>query len=90
MNISLRFCNAYCSVSKFIINDVPASYEDFGTKADLNEENAPDFGCGNMQFTPKKPTLEVLKKYSITPQEYVEIAKTLRDNLSFGMCDYCA
>jgi len=72
------------------INGVELQYEDFGEKYDIDEENAEEYCCGNMQFIPYDyiPD-EILKKYNITLEEARLIQKKL-DCLSFGCCGWCS
>ena len=88
MKKDLSFGNCFCCVSG-MVNDIEIESEDFGNKYDHDQKNAPEWGCGNMQFDPIPSTPEVLKKYSITEQEYDEICQELADGLSFGNCGWC-
>ena len=89
MKLEIEFGHAFCYVPLFIINGIEADYDDFGEKYDRSPETAPDYGCGDMQFTriPAKP--EVLTKYAITELEYEFIAGKLEVGLSFGRCGWC-
>jgi len=80
----------FCDLSVFTINGETAAYEDFGDKYDADEENAPDYGCGNMKFFPKPATQAVLDKYRTTTDEYNEICAALEAALSFGECEWCS
>lgn len=85
-------CKAYsalCELEEFNINGIQADYEDFGTKKDTDPENAEPYSCGNMEFLPKPPTQEVLDKYNITTDDYIEVCNKLTDELSFGCCGWC-
>ena len=90
MTLELQAYCCLCALEKFIINGIPAEYEDFGDKEDLEPYNAPDYGCGNMQFIPRLPSQETLNKYHISIDEYNEICKELQENLSFGCCAWCS
>ncbi len=79
---------AYCYLPCFEINGIEADYHDFGTKEDIDPENAPEYGCGNMKFLPTECEKKVLEKYGITEKEYNQICKEL-DCLSFGSCGWC-
>ena len=88
----IEFGDCFCYCSKFVINGTEAQYEDFGVKFDRDEENAPDYGCGDMRFTRhtnKKKIAECLKKYDITKYQFDEIASKLEEGLSFGFCYLC-
>ncbi len=89
MKIELECYKCLCSLIRFEINGIEARYEDFGDKYDTDTENAPYYGCGNMQFVPKLATQEILDKYGITVSEYNVICKEL-DCLSFGECSWCS
>jgi len=89
MELKLKFCRALCETSIFTINGINADYNDFGEKYDRDSGNAEDYGCGNMQFTGNPPTIEILKKYKITEDEYQEVVSKLEEGLSFGYCEWC-
>lgn len=89
MKLKLIFGDALCYTPEFEINDIRAYKDDFGEQYDRDEENAEEYGCGDMHFTPKLPTQEILNKYKITLSEYNEICKQLEDGLSFGSCGWC-
>ena len=90
MELELKIYGALCATSVFTINGVDADYEDFGNKYDRNADNAEDYSCGNMQFTGKQSTTEILSKYKITDREYREVVLKLEDGLSFGCCGWCS
>ena len=80
---------ALCELLPCEINGVDLDYNDFGTKEDIEPEEAEPYGCGNMQFIPFDDVKEeTLKKYNITKEEYEKIQKKL-DCLSFGGCGWC-
>ena len=89
MELKLQFAGSYCCTEKFEINGIEAEYEDFGEKRDNDAENAPEYGCGDMQFFPQNSTEKILKKYDISEEEYQEICEKLEKGLSFGNCSYC-
>lgn len=89
MELEIKPYNSYCSLEIFKINGIDADYHDFGDKEDIAEANAPDWGCGNMQFIPKLPTQKVLDKYRINADDYIKITEAL-DCLSFGECAWCS
>lgn len=90
MTHSISFYNAFCSTTKFVVNEVDANYGDFGWKGDVEPENAEDYCCANMKFVPKQETKEILKRYSIDKKEYDEICRKLEEGLSFGSCALCS
>jgi hypothetical protein len=90
MKLELKGHECLCYLSSFKINDVPAYYSDFGDKYDHDKENAPEYGCGNMQFESIPPTQNILDKYHITMDEYYIICEKLDEALSFGCCAYCS
>lgn len=90
MNKELKIYSALCSTEKFVINGVVADSDDFGDQGDAAQDQAEEYCCGDMTFTPKLPTEDVLKKYSISIKEYADIANELRERLSFGSCGWCS
>lgn len=78
-----------CSLEGFTINGMEADGGDFGSMEDINPDDADDYGCGDMQFIPKMPTDEVIKKYKINLKEYSEICNKLVRVLSVGNCGWC-
>ena len=89
MKLELEFATALCYTPIFKVNNIDADADDFGEKYDRDTENAEDYGCGDMQFTGKGMTAEVLKKYKITKEEYNKIVAQLEKGLSFGSCGWC-
>lgn len=89
MKLKIECCRCLCALEKFEINGIKADYEDFGTKEDKAPELAEPYCCGNMRFTPKLATQEVLDKYKINVSEYNKICDKL-DCLSFGSCSWCS
>jgi len=79
-----------CYARKFVVNGQNAQTEEFGVQRDIKGFFDNDTSCGDMHFTPKKATREVLRKYSINKEEYDEICSKLEDGLSFGRCDFCS
>ncbi len=90
MQLNLSFGEFFCCTKNFTINGVAARPEDFGTQRDQDPENAPDYGCGSMEFNPIPHTSEILTKYGICEEEYKEIALRLERGLSFGRCELCS
>lgn len=90
MKLELKVYNCLCETEVFKINGISADYEDFGTKDDIDRENAEDYCCGDMTFEPKNATDEILNKYKINNKEYDEICNELIDKLSFGSCGWCS
>jgi hypothetical protein len=78
-----------CSLKTFKINGIDADYDEFGDKEDIDRENAADYCCGNMTFTPRNAKQEVLDKYKISQEQYDEVCDKLVDALSFGSCGWC-
>lgn len=89
MDLKLHIYGALCETSEFTVNWVECDIGDFGEKYDRDCEMAEPYGCGDMQFTRIEPTYDVLKKYSITEQEFSEICDKLEAGLSFGNCGWC-
>jgi hypothetical protein len=90
MKLEITFGTYLCYTPTFIINGVAADSNDFGNQGDENSNDAPPYGCGDMTFTPRNATLEVLEKYDITKAEYAVVASQLAAGLSFGNCDLCS
>lgn len=90
MKLEFDVYDALCEMRVFEINDIVADYEDFGEKFDRSPESAADYSCGNMCFTGKLATQEVLDKYKINITEYNEIVEKLEEGLSFGCCGWCS
>ena len=90
MKLDLEFLDSFCATGTFVINGISACYEDFGYKSDQSPETAEDYSCGDMQFTKRASTPEILKKYKITGPEYELIASLLQEGLSFGSCGWCS
>ena len=80
---------ALCSTSLFTVNGITADSNDFGEQYDRDKEGAEDYACGDMHFTPKASTKEILTKYAIDEEEYQRIAGQLEEKLSFGRCGWC-
>jgi hypothetical protein len=89
MKYTLKIYSALCATEIFKINGMDADKADFGEQSDNDRENAQEYGCGNMEFTPKPPTNRALDKYKITADEYNIIAAELATKLSFGSCGWC-
>lgn len=89
MAYKLEVYSSFCATAIFEINGIPARSEDFGYQGDENPEDAEEYGCGNMTFTPSEPTTDVLEKYKITEEDYWLIASQLEESLSFGNCGMC-
>lgn len=90
MKFELKIFSALCATDKFVINGIEANSEDFGYQSDKSPETAEAYCCGNMVFTRKEPTAEILQKYNITEKEYSDICYELEDKLSFGSCGCCS
>lgn len=76
-----------CSLSVFIINGVQADIDDFGEQ-DSNSDG--DYGCIYNVFKPfRHPPKQVLKKYKITLEEFLEIGDKLEKKLDIHNCGWC-
>lgn len=89
MELILTFGHALCYTPEFIINGIPANYNDFGEKYDTQPEIAEPYGCGNMRFFPKEPENKIMQKYQINEDEFKIITSKLTKGLSFGYCGWC-
>ena len=89
MDLKIEFYGSLCATSEFIINGIRADSNDFGSQGDEDSENAQDYGCGDMTFTPLSPSNEIMSKYNITELEFNDIAEKLKEGLSFGQCGWC-
>jgi hypothetical protein len=89
MELNVQVYSSLCATSVFVINGITADSADFGDQCDHDNNNAEDYGCGDMVFTRKQPDDGVLNKYKISKQEYEEVCEKLEDRLSFGYCDLC-
>lgn len=89
MDLDIEFASCLCYTPTFKINGVSAKYDDFGEKYDRDPDNAEEYGCGDMRFTGKPATEEVLNKYKINIFDYEFICTQLEEGLSFGQCGYC-
>lgn len=89
MELDLAIYEALCATRRFYINGRAACSKDFGDQRDESPHDAEDYSCGNMRFTPKDPSPEVLAKYEITKAEYMIVAGQLEAGLSFGSCGLC-
>lgn len=88
VDIKIKPFETVCELKQFEINGMRAYYKDFGDKYDYNPNIGEPYGCGDVRFTPKPPTTEILNKYNITVDEYNEICEKL-NCLSFGNCGRC-
>jgi hypothetical protein len=89
MKLEFEVYECLCAPVWFSINDINADENDFGSKDDEAPEAAEQYGCGNMRFTRKESSLEILNKYSINQNEYDMICEKLEEGLSFGYCGWC-
>lgn len=82
-------CDYGCDVDEFTVKGKPVDEEEFGR----HEDEHPEWGeldcCGDMEFTAYEPDDEILKKYDLTKDEYLEVCYWLDKALSFGGCDRC-
>jgi len=89
MECVVKAYSAFCSLEKFTINGIHADECDFVDKYDHDEENAEEYCCGDMGADIIDSTSEVLDKYKITKDEYLDIAEKVKDEVSFGCCGLC-
>jgi len=89
MSHEIVFGTSFCYTPIFTINGKDAESDDFGRQGDNAPEDAEPYGCGDMTFSPRAPTDEVLQKYGIDELEYWTIANSLAEGLSFGSCGWC-
>ena len=87
--VEIEFSTYACWLGEFRVNGVEAKEEDFVEKYDHDEENAPDYGCGDMRCDIKRPRRETLDKYNINEDEYEVIANMIGVALDFGSCALC-
>lgn len=90
MKYEIKIYSALCTTKVFTVNEILADSLDFGEQRDISPETAAPYSCGNMKFTKKLPTKEILEKYNISEEEYNKIAEELETKLSFGMCGWCS
>lgn len=91
MEVTLVTGTGYCQYTeKFEINGVDASIDDFGDTWDHDKDHAPEHGCGNMKFEPKRASSELLAKYKITIEEFYEICDLIDSKVSWGRCAMCS
>jgi hypothetical protein len=89
MELKLKIYGCLCATSEFLVNGISADSDDFGDQGDESYEYAEDYACGDMRFTGKQATTEILEKYKINNEEYNEIVSQLEEGLSFGSCGWC-
>ena len=89
MNLKIEVYDALCSLKTFIINGISADEDDFVDNCDHDKGNAEDYACGNMQADIKSSTNKILTKYSISEDEYQDIASKVAELVSFGECGWC-
>jgi hypothetical protein len=80
---------APCSLAKFYINQIEADLSDFGEGSD---EGIPpyQYWCGDYKFTAdRSEKSEILEKYYIDYQDYLEICNLLEEKLHVGSCGCC-
>lgn len=83
------FSGLPCELETFTINGKDANSMDFGDVYNHDNENAEPYGCGDMYFEPRSPTIEVLDRYNIIEEEYYNICNELEDKLRVGSCGWC-
>lgn len=76
-----------CETSTFVVNNVSADVKDFGV---TDYESDGDYGCIYHVFKPfRHPPKQVLKKYKITLEEFLEIGDELEEKLDVHNCGWC-
>lgn len=90
MELKAKSMGALCELEEFIINGIKAEYDNFGDKDDIESGYTEPYCCGNMKFTAKPATSEILEKYKITVDEYNKVCDKLDEELSFGSCGLCS
>lgn len=90
MKLEAEVGKCLCYMPKFIINDIQAGEDDFGSGWDHSPDDAEDYCCGNYMWERKPATQEVLNKYNISISEYCIICDMLEEKLSFGACGWCS
>ncbi len=88
--VKITFGESYCCCLEFSIGGIEADDADFGVGMDIDRENAEEYCCGNRQFFIRDSSKEVLEKYGITEEEYLDIAERLKKGLSWGRCGWCS
>lgn len=79
-----------CEFRVFEINGIKADEEDFGHGCDRDPFNAEPYCCKDYEFIANRlPKQEILDKYHITKEEYLEICDKLEHELCVGECQWC-
>ena len=89
MNLEIEVCDFLCSLLIFKINGIDASEDDFVDKYDHSPEMAGPHRCGDMRADIIPATNDILAKYKISHEEYIEIAELVAEKVSFGCCGFC-
>ena len=89
MNLELTIFSSLCCTDTFKVNNIVADRDDFGISYDASPDTAEEYGCGNRVFEGIEASPDILAKYSITKEEYLEIVCKLAGGLSFGSCGWC-
>ena len=80
-----------CTTKRFYINGISADTDDFGYITDTDPDNAPDYGCGCMEFIPSDDKMrKAMEKYSISAYEFRTVQYMLEDKLYVGSCGWCS
>lgn len=89
MNVEIvPFSALPCRLQKFTINGKDAFTDDFGTSemgGDVNEYN-----CYHNFISDDEPSIDVLKKYEISEEEYHQICEKLKEKLRVTDCGWCS
>lgn len=89
MELKVAAYSCFCELVVFEINGIQATKADFGENHDNDPDNAEPYCCADMKFNAKASTPEVLEKYGITEEEYLQVCEELDKALSFGNCGWC-
>ena len=75
-----------CSPKVFTINEIHANSDDFG---EISKQTG-HFCCKYREFQAfEEPPTDVLEKYHITEDEFIEVCDELRDILRVTDCSLC-
>jgi len=90
MDFKIKSMGALCSLEiDCHINGIDVDQDDFVNQYDNAEDDAEEYGCGDMTCDIEDPTDEVLNKYKITAEEHKVLAEKISAELSFGSCGWC-
>jgi len=86
MKLDFKLFDNYCIIKYFFINGIKADQNHFGDRIQLKESV---IICDYNRFTIKPVDTSILNYYSISENEYIEIAKLLETNLTSTHCGLC-